>query len=74
MREENILRTAREEGIKEGIAEGTRHGLEQGTLIGAETSKIEVIKNMLAKNTDHNFISEITGKTIEEVKEIAYNM
>ena len=34
----------------------------------------EVIVNMLKKNIDYNMISEITGKTINEVKEIEKNI
>ena len=29
---------------------------------------------MLKKNTDYEFISEITGKTIEEIKDIEKNI
>ena len=29
---------------------------------------------MLSKGTDYEYISEITGKTIEEIKEIENNM
>ena len=37
---------------------------------GIEQNKIDVIKSMLSKKMSYKDISEITGKTIEEVKEI----
>ena len=37
---------------------------------GAEAKETEVIKKMLEKNADYEFISEITNKSIEEIKEI----
>ena len=52
----------REEAIEEGRAEGV------------ESSKIEMIKNMLEENTDYSYISKISGKTVEEIKEIENNM
>ena len=55
----------REEAIEEGRAEGLAEGIELKT--------IEMIKNMLKKNTDYNYISEITGKRVEEIKEIEKN-
>lgn len=58
LREENILRTAKEEGLKQG----------------AETNKLEVIKNMLKKQFDYSTISEITGKSISEIEEIHSNL
>ena len=41
---------------------------------GAEIKELEVIKNMLNKITDYEYISEITGKTVEEIKEIESNL
>lgn len=43
-------------------------------LDGREEKTLEVIKNMLNKNMDYNTISEITGKSIEEVKKIEKNI
>lgn len=37
---------------------------------GEENSKIEVIKNMIKEGSDYNFVSKVTGKTLEEIKEI----
>lgn len=50
----------------EGIELGTKKGIKQG----AEANKIEVIKAMLKKKLDYNTISEVTNKSIEEIKKI----
>lgn len=36
----------------------------------------EIIISMLKKNTDHSFISEVTGKNLKEIQKIAkeYNI
>ena len=70
MREANILRTAREDGLKQGIEQG----IEEGTRQGEEAKALEVIKNMLNKDYSYDSISEITGKTINEIKEIELSM
>ena len=44
--------------------------LQEGREEGIEDNKKEVIINMLKKEMDYNVISEITGKTIDEIKEI----
>ena len=46
-------------------------GREQGKKEGSEIKELELIKNMLNKGTDYEYISEITGKSVEEIKEIA---
>ena len=45
-------------------------GFEQGIEQGIEQKNIEIAKKMLAKDTDINFISEITGLSIEEINKI----
>lgn len=65
LKQEGQMAYAREEGIKKGI--------EQGIEQGSNSKELELIKNMLSKNYDYNSISEITGKTIEEIKEIENN-
>ncbi len=37
---------------------------------GEEKTRLEVIKNMLTERVDYNFISKVTGKTVEEIKAI----
>ena len=41
---------------------------------GIEQQTIELTKKMLEKNTDINFISEITGLSIDEINKLAKNM
>lgn len=48
----------REEGIKEGINEG----------------KLFMIKNMLKKKFDYAIISEVSGKSVKEIKLIEASM
>ena len=62
LREEDILNTAKGEARREGWEEGIEEGI--------ETNTTELIKNMLIKKYTYKDISEITGKTIEEIKEI----
>ena len=48
--------------------------LQEGREEGIEDNKKEVIINMLKEKSDYEFISKITGKTIDEIKEIECNM
>ena len=50
--------------------EGIKQGKKEGKIEGAEEKSLEIIINMLKKKLDYNTISEVTGKTIEEIKEI----
>lgn len=70
LRLEGQLAYAKDEGIEQGIEQGTRQGIEQGI----EENKIDVIRSMLKKSIDYNTISEITNKSVEEIKEIEKNI
>ncbi|MBQ8219403.1 MAG: hypothetical protein IJZ79_06595, partial [Bacilli bacterium] len=59
-----------EQGIVHGIEQGIVHGIEQGIEQGIENEKTEIVKKMLQENTDINFISKITGLSIEEINKI----
>ena len=48
--------------------------LQEGREEGIEDNKKEVIINMLKKEMDYNVISEITGKSIDEIKKIEKDM
>ena len=41
---------------------------------GMENQSNEIIKNMLSKNMDINLISEVTNKSVEEIKKIEEKM
>ena len=58
MVQDNLIELAEKRGQEEGI----------------ENNKLEMIKNMLEEDTDFEYISKISGKTIEEIKEIEKNM
>ena len=60
-----------ERGIEKGLEQGIEKGLEQGIEKGIERKSNEIIENMLSKNMNINLISEITNKSIEEIKKIA---
>ena len=66
IRYNNDIAAAEEQGLEQGIEQGIEKGIEQGI----ESNKREIIVSMLNKKMDYNTISEITGKTIEEIKEI----
>lgn len=63
---EEGLKLGMEEGLKLGREEGRKEGREEG----AEEKNKEVIINMINKGYGYDDISDITGKTIEEIKEI----
>ena len=54
----NDLKASEEQGIEKGIEQGI------------EDKSKEVVINLLNEGSDYNFISKISGKTIEEIKEI----
>lgn len=58
LREKNVLETAREEG------------LEQGTYQGIKNATEKLILKMIERGDSYESISELTDKTIEEIKEI----
>jgi len=58
------------EGLAKGHAEGLAKGHAEGIAEGIIQNTIEHVKKMLSKNYDLNEISDITGLTEEEIKEI----
>ena len=68
------IKQGKKEGKIEGIKLGKEEGIQEGLQKGAEESKKEVIINMLKKKLDYDTISEVTGKTIKEIKEIEKNI
>lgn len=58
------------EGKEEGLKEGKKEGLKEGLKEGKEQSTIEVIRAMIKNNASYEFISNVTGKSIEEIKKI----
>ena len=66
MSDEDEERLLKNSYIQEGFDKGVKQGIEQQT--------IELTKNMLKKNADINFISEITGLSTDEITKLAKNM
>ena len=50
------------------VAEARKEGIEHGKAEAISERNIEIAKNMLAKDTDINFIAEVTGLTKEEIE------
>jgi predicted transposase/invertase (TIGR01784 family) len=57
-------------GKIEGKIEGLQEGIERGLQEGKKEREIQIAKNLLLKNQSFDFISEITGLSIDEIKEI----
>ena len=51
-----------------------KQGHEEGFKQGREEEKKELIINMLQEKACYDFISKVTGKTVEEIKEIEKNL
>lgn len=56
--------------VQEGIKNGFEQGIEQGIEQGKKSEKEEIVKKMLKNNLDYKTISNVTGKSIKEIKEI----
>ena len=55
-------RSLRQEGVEEGMKQGIEQGIEQG--------KLDIIKALFKRKMSYHDISDISGKSIEEIKEI----
>lgn len=49
---------------------GLKEGLEKGLKKGAEDKAIEIALKMLENGSDVNFIADVTGLSIEKIKEL----
>ena len=56
--------------FEEGFKQGFKQGFEQGKLIKQK----EIITNMLKEKASINFISRVTKKPVQEIKEIATSL
>jgi len=68
------LSQGKAEGFSQGKAEGREEGKAEGISEGISEGKIEnkkeIAKNMLSKAMEVELISEITGLSIEEIKNL----
>ena len=65
-KEEMTLKNSYKRGIDEGIEKGLQEGMEKGI----NEEKLSTIKNMLKEKISYETISKVSGKSIEEIKEI----
>jgi len=68
----DVINTAKNDGLAEGRAEGRAEGLAEGRAegeaIGAKKEKIENARKMKAKGLSVEDIVDITGLSIDEIK------
>ncbi len=71
MIQNDVLGTAREEGLQEGREEGREEGLQEGREEGREESKITIARNMKnVLNLPDETIAQISGLPIDEIKKL----
>ena len=68
------MQKGRQEGIQKGMQKGRQEGIQKGIQRGMQKGRQEgmqqVVLNMLKKQTDIAFISEVTGLSEEEIRKI----
>ena len=64
------LKAGIEQGIGQGIRQGIKQGIKQGIEQGSKQTNLEIAKKMIAKNIDLKTICEITGLSIEDLKNL----
>ena len=60
----------RDQGYRDGLSQGKAEGKAEGFSQGKVENKKEIAKNMLSKAMEVELISEITGLSIEEIKNL----
>jgi predicted transposase/invertase (TIGR01784 family) len=72
--ERNILATAKEKGIEQGLEKGMQQGLEKGIQQGLEKGKLEeklqIARNMKAMGASFDFIKQSTKLSDEEIQNL----
>ena len=59
---------------EEFTEEGKRIGRKEGRIAGIKENVLKMIKGMLKKDISYQDISDISGETVEEIKEIEKSM
>jgi len=67
---EEIAEIRAEEAREEGLAEGKAIGISEGKAEGLAQEKLTIARNLLAKGSTHEFVSEITGLSIDEIAKL----
>jgi len=57
-------------GRRAGLKKGREQGLEQGREEGREEEKLIIAKNLLEKGSTPEFVREITGLSLDEIKRL----
>ena len=60
----------RMEGLQEGIQKGIHEGKMEGLQEGMQKERLEMVLNMLKKNAEISFISDVTGLSEGEIKKL----
>ena len=68
MVQNDVLDTAKMEGLVEGRAQGLDQGRAEGRAEGRVEGRVEVAKNMLAAGMDDSVIAQMTGLTIAQLQ------
>ena len=64
----------KDEGKREGYDDGYDFGVTDGISLGIEQAKIEMVRNMLKENASIDFISKVSGLSLDKIKEIKNKM
>ena len=66
----NKLKSAKQEGMEEGLAKGKAEGMKEGLVKGIEERNIEIVKKLFESGQTKEFISSITGLSLDELNNI----
>lgn len=61
---------ATETGLQKGIKKGIKKGREEGRKEGREENKLQIARNLLSKNMSLEFVAEVTGLSVTDIKKI----
>ena len=56
--------------LKAGLGQGIQQGIREGVQQGMQKEKLQIAKKMLSKKIDLNIISQLTGLSIQELKNL----
>ena len=66
----NIREEILERGIQKGVLKGRMEGLQEGKEEGRQEERFEMVLNMLKKNAEISFISDVTGLSQDEIQKL----
>ena len=74
MVQNDVLDTARDEGLAEGLEQGLEQGLRQGLEQGRAEGVASVVKNLIRTGMDVDVVSAATGLSAQEIDIISKSM